>query len=180
MSNIVVVFPKLEDAKAIKNILIRSGFTVSGICTSGAQALSLADNLGSGIIISGYKLPDMVYEELKHDLPEGFELLLIVSQMRFEECRGMGVVCLSMPLKVNDIIRTVEMMLTVVIRRWKKIKSTPKKRSDEDKIIITQAKKILMETNNMTEIEAHRYIQKSSMDSGMNMAEYAKVVLKVN
>ena len=36
---------------------------------------------------------------------------------------------------------------------------------------------LLMERNRMTEEEAHRYIQKYSMDSGTNMVEMAKMVL---
>lgn len=34
-----------------------------------------------------------------------------------------------------------------------------------------------MNRNHMTEEEAHRYIQKCSMDSGTNMAETAQMVL---
>ena len=36
-----------------------------------------------------------------------------------------------------------------------------------------------MARNHMTEEEAHRYIQKCSMDSGTNMAETAEMVLSV-
>ena len=33
MTNIIVVLPKLEEAKGVKSILVRSGFQVTGICT---------------------------------------------------------------------------------------------------------------------------------------------------
>ncbi|MFR2620283.1 MAG: ANTAR domain-containing protein [Clostridia bacterium] len=36
-----------------------------------------------------------------------------------------------------------------------------------------------MARNNMTEEEAHRYLQKSSMDSGTNMVETAEMVLSI-
>ena len=36
-----------------------------------------------------------------------------------------------------------------------------------------------MARNNMTEEEAHRYIQKCSMDSGTNMVETAQMVLSI-
>ena len=45
--------------------------------------------------------------------------------------------------------------------------------------IINQAKALLMERNNMTEEEAHRYIQKCSMDSGTNMLETAQMVISL-
>ena len=44
---------------------------------------------------------------------------------------------------------------------------------------VDEAKKLLIERNHMTEEEAHRYIQKCSMDSGTNMAEMAQMVLSM-
>lgn len=99
MTNIIVVLPKLEEAKGVKNILVRSGFQVTGICTTGTQAISQADGLNDGIVICSYKLADMIYTELHEDLPEGFEMLLMASQNLISECYGNGIVCLSMPVK---------------------------------------------------------------------------------
>ena len=39
MENVIVVFPKLEDGKKIRSILVRNGINVDAVCTSGAQAL---------------------------------------------------------------------------------------------------------------------------------------------
>ena len=38
MTNVIVLFPKIEDAKNIRNLLVRHGFRVSAVCTTGAQA----------------------------------------------------------------------------------------------------------------------------------------------
>ena len=40
MASIIVVFPKLEDAKVIRNLLAKSGFDVATACSSGAHAIS--------------------------------------------------------------------------------------------------------------------------------------------
>ena len=42
--------------------------------------------------------------------------------------------------------------------------------------MIDAAKKLLMDRNSMTEEEAHRYMQKCSMDSGTNLVETAEMV----
>ncbi len=47
------------------------------------------------------------------------------------------------------------------------------------KILIDRAKALLMERNGMTEEEAHRYIQKCSMDSGTNIVETAQMVISL-
>ena len=40
MTNIIVALPRQEDAKGIKNVLVRAGFRVAGVCTTGAQVMS--------------------------------------------------------------------------------------------------------------------------------------------
>ena len=43
---------------------------------------------------------------------------------------------------------------------------------------VRQAKAILMEVNLMTEAEAHRFLQKRSMDTGAKLADTARLVLE--
>ena len=169
MANIIVVFPKLEDAKSIRNILTRNGFNVTAVCTTGAQALNYTEELGDGIVVCGYKFADMHYSVLHDYLPEGFQMLLVASRQYWGECTADDLVCVSMPLKLHDLIDTLTMME----------EAQPKQRSEEDKEIIVRAKETLMERNNMTEQEAHRYIQKCSMDSGTNMVETAYMILEI-
>jgi response regulator NasT len=177
LTNIIVVFPKIEEAKTIKNILVRSGFSVTGICTTGAQAISQADGLNDGIVVCSYKLADMLYSELRECLPPEFEMLLMASARLINECYGNDIVCLSMPLKTDDLIHTMNMMTEGVERSRRKAKQKPKIRSVEEESSINKAKEMLMARNHMTEDEAHRYLQKCSMDSGTNMAETAQMVL---
>lgn len=179
MTNIIVVLPKLEDAKGIKNVLVRNGFSVTGVCTTGAQAISQADGLNDGIVVCSYKLMDMVYSELHDCLPPGFEILLMASNHLLSECKGSGIVCLSMPLKVGDLVSTVGMMSEGIERRRRKAKLKPKVRNAEEEAAIKEAKELLMVRNHMTEEEAHRYLQKCSMDSGTNLAETALMVLSM-
>lgn len=179
MANIIVVFARIEEAKSVKNILVKNGISVTAVCTSGAQALSYADEFQDGIIISGYRLTDMPCMTLQDSLPTGVELLVMAPQRALAEIAGSGILGLSMPLKVHELISTVDMMLEGLARRRKKRRETPRSRTQEDAAVILQAKRLLMERNNMTEEEAHRYIQKHSMDNGVNMVETAQMVLSV-
>lgn len=179
MAGIIVAFPKAEDAKNIKNLLVRNGFSVSAVCTTGAQAIGLADSYGKGIVICGYRLPDMIYQELHNCLPPEFQMLLMASRHILAECMGNDIVCLSMPIKVLDLVNTVDMLLQTIQRRQKRVREMPKERSGEEIRLIHEAKYLLMERNHMTEEEAYRYIQKCSMDSGTKMAETAQMVLSM-
>lgn len=179
MTKIFVAFSKQDDAVNIKNLLVRSGYSVVVTTTTGARILSSLDDYQDGIIVCGYRLADMFFYELKDSISDNFEMLLLASPAKINEVFVPDVVSVAMPLKINDLLNTLEMMQNTVIRKRKKRKALPTKRNEEDKNIILNAKKILMEKNNMTEEEAHRYIQKASMDSGTNMVETAQMVITI-
>ena len=102
MSTLIVAFPKIEEARSVRSLLVRKGYDVAVPCTSGAQVINQADALSDGIIISGYKLSDnMIYSELCEYKPKSFELLLVASQNLWEDCQDSNVVCVAMPIKVN-------------------------------------------------------------------------------
>lgn len=179
MPGIILVFPRMEDANNIKTLLIRNGYEVNAVCTTGAQAITVANELDEGIVVSGYRMPDMLYLELNNYLPKGFEMLLIASAARLSEAGDTNIMALKMPMKPHELTDTLQMMTRNFRRRKKREKSGPKMRSQEEKEAIERAKRLLMDRNHMTEEEAHRYIQKTSMDSGANMAEMAEMILSV-
>lgn len=178
MTGVIIALPKIDDARNMKNLLVRNGIPVVGACTTGAQAIAMADGLSDGIIVCGYKLADMIYSQLHENLPPGFEMLLMASQHIISS--GMidgGMMCLSMPIKVHDLINTVDMMIKAIERRRRRLKTKPRERSAEEVRLIKDAKEVLMNRNHMTEEEAHKYLQKCSMDSGTNMVETAQMAL---
>ena len=114
MSKIIVVFPKKDTATNIRNILVRNGLAVTGIGTTGAQAIQSAETLDEGIVICGYKMLDMMYTELREYLPDTFEMLVIASPDKWGDGIVNGVVGLTMPLKVHDLLSTLNMMLQAI------------------------------------------------------------------
>ena len=162
MSSIVIALPKIEDARKIRVVLERHGFTVASVCTTASNALSSASELGSGVMICSHRLPDMNYLDLSECMPRDFEMLLLASAR---------VICAS------DLVNTVNMILTQQERRKRKEKKKPKARSWKEQNYISNAKMMLMQRNHLSEDEAYRYIQKSSMDSGTNMVETAQMLL---
>ena len=162
MNNIIVAFPKQETAQNLKKILLQNGFHVDAVCSTGSQALQSANELGGGIVICGYRFVDMMYTELHEYLPDQFEMLLVAS-----------------PANCGELLQTVEMMDYTITRRRKKQREKPKQRSKDEQEMIAEAKALLMERNNMTEEEAHRYIQKRSMDNGTDLTETAQMILSL-
>ena len=172
--NIIVAFAKSEDAQNFKSILVRGGFDGVTTCTTGVQALSAMDDLGSGVILCGYRLSDMLYSQLLQDMPPYFKMVLLASAAKApEEPETDNFIFLQSPAQKSDLFSTLELMMEGVRRDRKKAKEKRMKRSDEDRKVIDQAKSILMERHHMTEPEAHRYLQKCAMDSGTDLLETA-------
>lgn len=176
MSIVIIALPKQEDAKRIRKILIQHGFTSTVACTTAAQALIEVNKYPAGLVISGYKLPDMHYTELAECLPKFYELLLMGSANVVSSAAS-GIMAVTMPVRIYDLVNTVEMQLAQIERRLKKEKKKPKSRNEREQNYIKNAKQILMERNHLTEEEAYRYIQKCSMDSATSMVETAQMIL---
>ena len=150
MADIIIAFPKIEDAKNLRRILNKNGHDVTLVCDSGAQIVSAVNSLYGGIVICGYRFSDMHYSEIHEYLPKGFQMLLLASPVKLADCDVRGLMALPMPFKVQDLKK------------------------------IFPAKELLMDRNHITEEEAHHYIQKISMDSGTNMVETAEMILELN
>ena len=157
-SSIVVAFPKQEIAQNVKKILAQSGYSVQASCTTGAQALASMGDLEGGIVVSGPRFVDMMYTELYEYLPEGFQMLLLASA---------------------SSIQDKQVMEGQVRQRKKRMRNIPRMRSEADRQVIERAKLLLMERNSFSEEEAHRDIQKRSMDNGAGLVEVSQMILSL-
>ena len=120
---------------------------------------------------------DMYYADLYDYLPKGFELLLMASRAKLDNCYNNNIICVEMPVKMRELIETLNMMLYRYERQKKKQKKLARKA--EEKVLINRAKEVLMDRNHMSEEEAHYYLQKTSMDAGTAMTEVAEMILSM-
>ena len=92
-TSIVIALPKIEDAKKIRTVLNRYGFTVAAVCNSGANALASISELDGGVLLCGYHLQDMYYRDLLDYMPDYFEMLLMASQGVISEAPTFRFMC---------------------------------------------------------------------------------------
>lgn len=175
---VIVAFPKLEEAKKLKNVLNRSGYNDILACNSASQVIAAANESDGGVVLCGYRLADMHYSELYGYLPREFRMLLVASPAKLSECLIGDILCLPMPIHTHELLGTLQVMMLELERPQRKhVRPQPKKRSEKDQKIIRDAKTLLMQRNNLSEEEAHKYIQKLSMDSGNTLVETAEMIL---
>lgn len=175
MTNLIVLFSRQDEALGVRSLFVRNGYDVASVCVLGSQALLAAQELESGIIICGHKYPDMIYTDLRDELPAAFEMLLVAPAGIITEKEDTNIVTVMMPVKAGALVATLGMMVSE--RESRRKKKGPVVRSDKEKAIINEAKALLMDRNNMTESEAHRYMQKLSMGNGTGLTETAQMIL---
>ena len=176
--SIVIALSKTEDAKKLRSMLSRHGFEVAEICNTGSGALSAMSNLEAGVIISGYRFPDMMYTGILEQKSDFFEMLLIAPESAMLNPDG-RLTLLSPPIRAGTLTGILSDKMGQIRQQLKRTKR-PGSRSERDKLLIMEAKQNLMARNGWTEAEAHRYIQKCSMDNGTNMVETAEMILLLN
>lgn len=179
MSSIVVAFPKPELAANLKKILAQSGYRVAAVVHSGSAALAQMNQLDHSILICATRFQDMMYTEINEYLTNDNKMLVIGSVEGLAD-KPKDMMSLSTPLKVFELVETVRIMDESLYRLRKKQKKQPKVRSKEDEELLFQAKHLLMTRNSMSEEDAHRYIQKRSMDNGTGLVETAQMILALN
>ena len=132
--------------------------------------------MDDGVIICGSRLNDLSFMELQDCIPRFFRLIIMSRNVMNEEYPEKAIK-LEMPLKVSELIGAIEDEFSKYYKRPTDNKVIQRTRSNEERRYIDKAKALLMEKRAMSEPEAYRYIQKTSMDTGTSMVETARMVL---
>ena len=174
MEKVIVAFESEKSCWRVKEILENSGTASCVLCRSADQVKRAVNKLHISTVICGYKLPDASAEELFDDLPTSCAMLLVGVQNLLDLCQNDDIFKLTSPVSKGDLVASVRMLIQVGHRLERFVRP---RRSQEEQELIAQAKQLLMDRNGMTEEQAHRFLQKKSMDSGAKLIQTAQLVL---
>ncbi len=101
-------------------------------------------------------------------------LLVVTSPVYLDLCSGENLYKLPTPVSRADFFASLR-----IIRDLEETQLHPPvvRRKASEQQVVDQAKQLLMSINRMTENEAHRFLQKRSMDTGLRMAETAQYII---
>ncbi len=178
MSSIIVANSNPDYAKKIAVVLRSSGLYIGGICTTGAQVIDFANkHYHGGVVVSSVKLRDMPAFNLPRVVGSGYDFLYLVTPEFAGACDSIESVSLMLPLNRMSLISTVNMLLNISDYTSLNIKKKLSSGNFDEKQLVKSAKDLLMERNHLTEAQAHRFIQKKSMDTGKKMVETSMIIL---
>jgi response regulator NasT len=170
-NTVFIAFDNKKTSVSIAKMVISEGFEVGGIAKDLINLKTMLSYYKGGILIIGSKFSTMYLDEILEDISDDVDVVLIGSIKQLETCHDERVFKLALPLLKNDLICSLEMFVGV-----DNAVEISTQKSTEDKKIINRAKRILIDRYNMNEEQAHRYIQKKSMDSGKKLADIAKII----
>lgn len=109
-------------------------------------------------------------------------ILLIVKQESYAQVcyktQGSGIFVMSRPLRKEQFLEAVQMILVMQKKVTSLMESNEKlRRKLEDAGVISRAKCLLIEYQHMTEDEAHHYLEAEAMDEALPKAEIARRVI---
>jgi response regulator NasT len=171
----VVAFNKKEVSDSIAGMLEEAGISVRYRCHSGMEVIRAIKKMGGGVVICNYKLADMTADQMYYELQGIADFLVIAKPAYLELCENEGLFKLPMPVRLGELVGSVNVLIQL---DQKRSRAAIPKRSEEDKQLIMKAKELLMEKNGMTEEQAHRYLQKKSMETSSKMTDTAKIILE--
>ena len=137
------------------------------------------------IVLINAPLPDDFGMRLAIDIctGSGAGVLLMVRNDQFDDVYarvvGYGVLTLSRPTSMQMVAQNLRILCATRerMRRMEEKQTAVEEKIDEIRLV-NRAKWLLIECLGMTEPEAHRYIEKQSMDRRVSQREVAQAVIK--
>lgn len=173
--SVIVAFESEKDREAIASLLEKNGLSVRCACRTGQEAIRAYKQTGNGTIVCGFKFPDMSVQQLAHTLDrEDVAILVVAKGTLLDLIEDNSLFRIPAPFRPAELVGAVRMLEQLQHRRGK---SSATARTEDEKQLISAAKTLLMEQERFTEEQAHRYLQRQSMETSLKLVEVARLIL---
>lgn len=173
MNRLIVAFEGDKQCELVRETLETGGMPPRIVCHTGAEVLRSTHEMGRALVICGYKFQDMSADELAYDLGASAIVLVVGKNVQLDFCEHEGIFKLPAPFSRSELLSSVSMLMQLA----EKTLIPPPRRSAGEEALVGEAKTILMRVG-MTEAEAHRFLQKRSMESGDRLVNVAKRIVE--
>lgn len=181
---ILIVCSRPELIKELRTLMLQQGYSSAEYSLSANEARRKLDFFEPELILVNAPLQDELGIEFVLDVADKTDAGIIVlakhehlGEMQYK-LEKVGALILPKPINRTTLIQTAKF----AAQSRKSIKGLKLQNDDlekrmQDRKIIEQAKWLLVEKMNMTEPQAHRYIQKRAMDSRTSQIKVAEEII---
>lgn len=188
MKSVIVAFSNPLLANWATAVLSRHGYSVEYSCKTAGEVARVADYCTSLAVVSGFQFPDMTAEGLMGILDGRLAMVTVLLPHQRDLVERNDLITVPYPVSALDLLQAVQLVErnaaqnaaqgTAMGGTAPAGKSRPHDRPAEEKLQILKAKEIMMDRFQMTESQAHRFLQKSSMDRGLKLIDAARMVIE--
>ncbi|HNY17574.1 MAG TPA: ANTAR domain-containing protein [Treponemataceae bacterium] len=183
MKSIIVAFSNPLLTNWATSVLTRGGYSIEYSCKTGAEVARVADFCTSPVVLSGFQFPDMTAEDLLGALDGRLAMIVVMLPHQRDLLERRDLTSVPYPVSAMDLLQAIEEIENQAAKKAATGtvipgKHKPTERPAEEKLLILKAKTQLMDENQMTESQAHRFLQKASMDRGLKLIDAARMVLE--
>lgn len=175
---------KETSAKQLSGFLTESGYLVVGEAVEAYDLLRKVHSIYPDLVILDYHMKGMGGKEVAEVLiTDGVcPVIMLVQQQEMEYLGSLvqdpDFSCVGKPINRGLLMQTIDILVKASrkIRKLEKQVEVLKEKLDT-KDEIHKAKHLLIQYMNLTEEEAHRRIQKQSMDKGISKLQVARAII---
>lgn len=172
MRDVVIASKNPRAAERVRSVLQSAQIFSSCICASGAEVLHYASIRPDAVVVCG-RLSDMPAVRLAQLLPNGFDVVWLVQSGESPAGFCGNLVPLYSPIGRAELCDTVRVLAATGAET-----ARPRRvRKEDEEALLREAKARIMERHAVSEREAHRLLQRRSMESGLKLTEVARLIL---
>lgn len=166
----------------LKEMLEEFGYEVVAEARDGLEALNLIEQVKPDLVILDIKMPKMDGISVAGKIADKFPVIILTAYTEkhlIEKARDSGVMAyLSKPFREGDLSPGIELAVTQFLKTARLTDRVSRlKEQLEARKIVEKAKGLLMTKEGLTEAQAFRKLQKTSMDKNKSMKEVADAVI---
>jgi response regulator NasT len=181
---IILALNDVNELGKIKHYLASQGFDAIEECTNGTTAIRRIHTLRPDLIIVDYNLKGMNGMQIAEIVQQNDIAPVIVIKSSIEgdlwltDDNSSNIVFLHRPITKSALLQTIQLSL-ISYNRVTKLKEEIRalKETLSERKNIEKAKGILMKKYGLNENDAHKKLQKQSMDKGIPIKELAQAII---
>ena len=181
---ILIVCSKPELINELRSLMLHQGYSSVDYALSANEARRKLDFFEPELILVNAPLQDELGIEFVLDIADKTDagIIILAKHEHLEEMQykleKVGALILPKPINRTTLIQTAKFAaLSRKSIKGLKLQNNDLEKRMQDRKVVEKAKWILVEKMNMTEPQAHRYIQKRAMDSRTSQIKVAEEII---
>lgn len=177
MRNIVIASSSKKLTATLEKMLESSGLSACANCTSASEVQSLWSDIEDAVLICA-TLRDLPSIYLSKIMPDSWDMILLLTSEQPFPYYVSNVTPVNLPVTRLELCETVVSVAGSMNSTFAAKTTAKGVRPKEETELIEKAKRKIMAEREIPEGDAHKLLQRYSMNSGISMVEAAKRFLK--